>query len=124
MGHLVPFMFTKYLQDAFNVPLVIQLTDDEKCLWRGLDIDESRRLAREVSTAPPAPPSTHRVCYAAPRRSGSPRTHITARLTSSAQCCNEPGSARSGHRLLHVTLKPAPYDFFRQARTPDMRAQT
>lgn len=47
LGHLVPFMFTKYLQDAFNVPLVIQLTDDEKCLWRGLDIDEARRLARE-----------------------------------------------------------------------------
>lgn len=48
LGHLVPFMFTKYLQDAFNVPLVIQLTDDEKSLWRGLDIDEARRLAREV----------------------------------------------------------------------------
>jgi len=25
LGHLVPFFFTKYLQDAFNVPLVIQL---------------------------------------------------------------------------------------------------
>ncbi|PNW75322.1 hypothetical protein CHLRE_12g522350v5 [Chlamydomonas reinhardtii] len=47
LGHLVPFMFTKYLQDAFGVPLVIQLTDDEKSLWRGLDIDEARRLARE-----------------------------------------------------------------------------
>jgi tryptophanyl-tRNA synthetase len=30
MGHLVPFMFTKYLQEAFNVILVIQMTDDEK----------------------------------------------------------------------------------------------
>jgi tryptophanyl-tRNA synthetase len=30
MGHLVPFMFTQWLQEAFNVPLVIQLTDDEK----------------------------------------------------------------------------------------------
>jgi hypothetical protein len=48
LGHLVPFMFTKYLQDAFNVPLVIQLTDDEKSLWKGLDIDEARRLSREV----------------------------------------------------------------------------
>ena len=48
MGHLVPFLFTKYLQDAFNVPLVIQLTDDEKTLWKGLDVDEARRLAREV----------------------------------------------------------------------------
>jgi len=47
LGHLVPFMFTKYLQDAFNVPLVIQLTDDEKSLWKGLDVEEARRLARE-----------------------------------------------------------------------------
>jgi len=27
-------MFTKWLQAAFKVPLVVQLTDDEKCLWR------------------------------------------------------------------------------------------
>ncbi|KAL6765634.1 hypothetical protein V8C86DRAFT_2455941 [Haematococcus lacustris] len=47
LGHLVPFMFTKYLQDAFNVPLVIQLTDDEKSIWKGLDVTEARRLARE-----------------------------------------------------------------------------
>jgi tryptophanyl-tRNA synthetase len=47
LGHLIPFMFTKYLQDAFKVPLVIQLTDDEKFLWKGLDLEESRRLARE-----------------------------------------------------------------------------
>lgn len=47
LGHLVPFMFTKYLQDAFKVPLVIQLTDDEKFLWKNLSLEESRRLARE-----------------------------------------------------------------------------
>jgi len=35
LGHLVPFLFTKWLQDAFNVPLVIQMTDDEKFLWKG-----------------------------------------------------------------------------------------
>jgi hypothetical protein len=33
-GHLVPFIFTKWLQDTFNVPLVIQLTDDEKSLFK------------------------------------------------------------------------------------------
>ena len=27
-------MFTQYLQEAFQAPLVIQLTDDEKALWR------------------------------------------------------------------------------------------
>mmetsp|Transcript_7570 Transcript_7570/g.19405 ORF Transcript_7570/g.19405 Transcript_7570/m.19405 type:complete len:290 (-) Transcript_7570:2829-3698(-) len=40
-------MFTKYLQDVFKVPLVIQLTDDEKSLWRSLEVDEAMRLARE-----------------------------------------------------------------------------
>lgn len=47
LGHLVPIAFTAWLQRAFNVPLVIQLTDDEKTLWRGLDQAEARRLARE-----------------------------------------------------------------------------
>ena len=32
LGHLIPFQFTQWLQEAFNVPLVIQLTDDEKCV--------------------------------------------------------------------------------------------
>jgi tryptophanyl-tRNA synthetase len=35
LGHLVPFLFTKWLQDAFNVPLVIQMTDDEKFIFKG-----------------------------------------------------------------------------------------
>ncbi|MFS8019755.1 putative tryptophan--tRNA ligase [Helianthus anomalus] len=47
LGHLIPFMFTKYLQEAFKVPLVIQLTDDEKCMWKNLTVEESKRLARE-----------------------------------------------------------------------------
>ena len=50
LGHLVPFMFTQWMQEAFKVPLVIQLTDDEKYLWKKMDtVDEARRLAREVS---------------------------------------------------------------------------
>ncbi|EGC35562.1 tryptophanyl-tRNA synthetase [Dictyostelium purpureum] len=40
-GHLLPFLFTKYLQDAFNVPLVVQMTNDEKFLWKGITIEES-----------------------------------------------------------------------------------
>jgi len=35
LGHLLPFIFTKYLQDAFDVPLVIQITDDEKYFHKG-----------------------------------------------------------------------------------------
>ncbi|TFY74407.1 hypothetical protein EWM64_g9605 [Hericium alpestre] len=34
MGHMIPFVFTKWLQDVFDVPLVIQLTDDEKFLFK------------------------------------------------------------------------------------------
>lgn len=47
LGHLIPFLFTKWLQDAFDVPLVIQLTDDEKCLWKDLTVEEANRLAKE-----------------------------------------------------------------------------
>ena len=28
LGHMLPFIFNKYLQEAFNVPLVIQISDD------------------------------------------------------------------------------------------------
>jgi len=47
LGHLIPFMMTKWCQDAFNVPLVIQLTDDEKFLWKNLTVEESMKLAKE-----------------------------------------------------------------------------
>ena len=32
LGHVMTWMFTKYLQDAFNVKLYFQMTDDEKFL--------------------------------------------------------------------------------------------
>jgi len=47
LGHLVPFMFTKWLQDVFDVPLVIQLTDDEKFLWKDFKMEECQRLGWE-----------------------------------------------------------------------------
>ncbi|PVD26629.1 hypothetical protein C0Q70_14307 [Pomacea canaliculata] len=47
LGHLIPFIFTKWLQDVFDVPLVIQMTDDEKFLWKDLSVDETHRLAYE-----------------------------------------------------------------------------
>jgi len=47
LGHLIPFHFTKWLQDAFKVPLVVQLTDDEKFLWKDLKLEDARRLSRE-----------------------------------------------------------------------------
>ncbi|VDD87462.1 unnamed protein product [Enterobius vermicularis] len=47
LGHLIPFLFTKFLQDAFDVPLIIQITDDEKFLWKGLSFEQSEKMSRE-----------------------------------------------------------------------------
>ncbi|KAM9148861.1 tryptophan--tRNA ligase, cytoplasmic [Pangshura tecta] len=47
VGHLIPFIFTKWLQEIFNVPLVIQLTDDEKYLWKDLTIEKAYEYAIE-----------------------------------------------------------------------------
>lgn len=47
LGHLVPFLMTKWLQETFNVPLVIQLTDDEKTLWKDLTVEEANKMAKE-----------------------------------------------------------------------------
>jgi tryptophanyl-tRNA synthetase len=48
LGHMVPFVLCKYLQDAFQCPLVIQLTDDEKFLVKdNLTVEDTRRFALE-----------------------------------------------------------------------------
>lgn len=46
-GHLIPFMFTKYLQDVFDVPLVIQMTDDEKFLTKDITQEQAYQYMRE-----------------------------------------------------------------------------
>ncbi|ELA46358.1 tryptophan-tRNA ligase [Vavraia culicis subsp. floridensis] len=46
IGHVIPFMLCKYLQDIFDVPLVIQITDDEKYLFKNLQITESVEFAK------------------------------------------------------------------------------
>jgi tryptophanyl-tRNA synthetase len=60
IGHVIPFTFTKYfiipivlltdrwLQDVFDVPLVIQLTDDEKFLFKSnLTIENVQKYSQE-----------------------------------------------------------------------------
>ncbi|MFA6530766.1 MAG: tryptophan--tRNA ligase [Candidatus Micrarchaeia archaeon] len=48
IGHLVPLMFTKWLQDAFGVNLYIEITDDEKFLFkRELDWDSIQKHAQD-----------------------------------------------------------------------------
>lgn len=48
LGHLVPFIFTAYLQKVFKCPAVIQLTDDEKFLF-----------AKQPKGDEPPPPLEH-----------------------------------------------------------------
>jgi tryptophanyl-tRNA synthetase len=49
LGHLVPFRLTKYLQDALNCIVVIQLSDDEKYLFKDgegpVDLDRYRQYS-------------------------------------------------------------------------------
>ncbi len=43
LGHLMPWIFTRYLQDAFDVDLYFQMTDDEKFLQKdALSLKETR----------------------------------------------------------------------------------
>ena len=46
LGHLIPFIFCKYLQDIFDVPVIVQITDDEKYLHSAkLTIEQVRAFA-------------------------------------------------------------------------------
>ncbi|UCE13529.1 MAG: tryptophan--tRNA ligase [Candidatus Heimdallarchaeota archaeon] len=48
IGHLVPWVFTKWLQDKFNVKFIFQLTDDEKFVfYEDLDLDDTHSYAIE-----------------------------------------------------------------------------
>jgi tryptophanyl-tRNA synthetase len=48
LGHMIPFEFTKYLQDAFGLILIIQMSDDEKYYFKGEnDLKYYNNLVRE-----------------------------------------------------------------------------
>ncbi|GAA5926174.1 tryptophan--tRNA ligase WRS1 [Sporobolomyces koalae] len=48
LGHQIPFMFTQWLQDVFDCALVIQLTDDEKFLFKpSLKLEDCNHFAYE-----------------------------------------------------------------------------
>ena len=49
LGHLIPFMFTKWLQDTFDCFLVIQLSDDEKYYFKENTFKEIYKLGKENS---------------------------------------------------------------------------
>ncbi len=48
LGHILPWVFTKYLQDTFNAKLLFQITDDEKFLYHdSKSMDEIDKYAYE-----------------------------------------------------------------------------
>ena len=48
IGHLIPWIFTKYLQDKFDAKLYFQMTDDEKFLHQDeFTLDETQKWAYE-----------------------------------------------------------------------------
>jgi tryptophanyl-tRNA synthetase len=48
IGHLMPWVFTKWLQDKFGVELWFQFTDDEKFMYKeNLTLEEANAYARE-----------------------------------------------------------------------------
>lgn len=48
IGHLIPFILTKWLQDKFGVNVYIMITDDEKFLdEEGMSLEEARKWAYE-----------------------------------------------------------------------------
>jgi tryptophanyl-tRNA synthetase len=48
LGHLVPWIFTKYLQDTFKADLYFQVTDDEKFLINpGMSVEEVKEYTED-----------------------------------------------------------------------------
>ena len=48
IGHLIPWVFAKWLQDKFHVDMYFQLTDDEKCFaQQDLALDQTTNFALE-----------------------------------------------------------------------------
>ncbi|KAI9261502.1 hypothetical protein BDA99DRAFT_547261 [Phascolomyces articulosus] len=48
MGHLIPFIFCQWLQKVFDAVIVIQLTDDEKFLFKqNLTVEKCREFAQK-----------------------------------------------------------------------------
>lgn len=47
IGHLMPFMFTKYLQDVFKAIVVIQIADDEKFYFKEGKLEDYEKMGKD-----------------------------------------------------------------------------
>ena len=60
LGHLVPFMFTKYLQDAFKCPLVVQVSAAARPPPAPLPVAHPRRRPLAHPAPTPSPGAARR----------------------------------------------------------------
>lgn len=47
LGHMIPFIFAKWLQEVFNCPVIIQISDEEKFYFKQLDFASVHKLGFE-----------------------------------------------------------------------------
>lgn len=47
LGHIIPWMLTKWLQDKLNAPLLFQIPDEEKFLFKDISLEETGRWAKD-----------------------------------------------------------------------------
>jgi tryptophanyl-tRNA synthetase len=47
LGHMMPWIFNKWVQDTFKVPMLFQMTDDEKFLFKDLTLHQTTDFAYE-----------------------------------------------------------------------------
>ncbi len=47
IGHLIPFIFTQWLQEKFGAEVLIQIPDEEKALIRNVSFEEVHKLAHD-----------------------------------------------------------------------------
>src|SRR3990167_6454139 len=44
LGHMVPFLFTRYLQEALGAVVIVQMSDDEKFFFKGKTSDDLEKF--------------------------------------------------------------------------------
>ncbi|PWV02890.1 putative tryptophanyl-tRNA synthetase [Trypanosoma cruzi] len=70
IGHVIPFLLTRHLQDALGLPLVIQITDDEKHFFRDIPVSGERAsglVVENIKTSLPLASIHARHLYSATR---------------------------------------------------------
>ncbi len=106
LGHLVPFEFTKYLQDAFGCIVIIQMSDDEKFYFKGGKLENYRKLvrsnAKDIVAVGFNPNKTYIFSNFDEIANGNPGLHLNNVLMSNFTSINQ---VRAIFGLNTITLK-------------------